>query len=301
MNIPISPEQASTIALSVDIYFYMLVVLCSVLTIGIFTSMIFMAVKFRKIEGEDRPSIPLENVMLEITWTVIPFLILLGLIYGYYLKGAPEDSLQINVVGKQWMWKVQHPNGKREVNDLHIPIDVPIQVSLSSQDVLHDYFIPAFRVKQDVVPGRVTKLWFEPTMLGEFHIFCAEYCGTEHSYMKGTVTVLSQEDYAMWLEGALAVAGEEAVSGEKLFKTKGCVTCHSGLKGAQGPDLTGIFGTTGMTGEGEEFTRDEDYILESILKPQAKLVDGYAGLMQSFEGQLNQQELEALIEYVKNK
>jgi cytochrome c oxidase subunit II len=237
MNIPISPEQASTIALSVDIYFYMLVVLCSVLTIGIFTSMIFMAVKFRKIEGEDRPSIPLENVMLEITWTVIPFLILLGLffwstwIYGYYLKGAPEDSLQINVVGKQWMWKVQHPNGKREVNDLHIPIDVPIQVSLSSQDVLHDYFIPAFRVKQDVVPGRVTKLWFEPTMLGEFHIFCAEYCGTEHSYMKGTVTVLSQEDYAMWLEGALAVAGEEAVSGEKLFKTKGCVTCHSGLKG----------------------------------------------------------------------
>jgi cytochrome c oxidase subunit 2 len=310
MNIPISPEQASSFAFSVDLYFYMLVVLCSVLTIGIFMTMIFLAIKFRKIEGEDRPSVPLENMALEITWTVIPFVILLGLffwstyIYGYYLKGAPEESLQIDVIGKQWMWKVQHPNGKREVNDLHVPVNVPIKISMTSQDVLHDYFIPAFRVKQDVVPGRVTELWFEPTKKGQYHIFCAEYCGTEHSYMNGTVTVLSHEDYERWLSGALPSSGANGgvvMTGEKLFTSKGCVTCHSGLKGAQGPSLTGIFGTEGMTTEGESFMRDEDYIRESILQPQVLIVDGFTPLMQSFEGQLSAEEVNLLVDYVKNK
>lgn len=309
MNIPISPEQASSIAMSVDIYFYMLVVLCSTLTIGIFTTMIFLAIKFRKIEGEDRPSAPLDNMMLEIAWTIIPTIILFGLfvwatfIYADYLKGAPEDSLKINVVGKQWMWKIQHPNGKREVNDLHIPVNVPVQLSMTSQDVLHDYYVPAFRVKQDVVPGRVTKLWFEPILTGEFHIFCAEYCGTEHSYMGGTVTVMEQADYALWLTGDLpAVGGKAELSGEDLFKKLTCITCHSGLKGAQGPDMTGMFGTEGISVEGETFLRDDDYIRQSILDPGAISVDGFTpGIMRSFKADVSEEELQKLIDYVKTK
>lgn len=310
MNIPISPEQASSIALSVDIYFYMLVVLCSVLTIGIFTTMIFMAVKFRKIEGVDRPSVPLDSLALELAWTIIPTIILLGLfvwatwIYGIYLQGAPEDSLKINVVGKQWMWKIQHSNGKREINNLHIPVNVPIQLSMTSQDVLHDVFIPAFRVKQDVVPGRVTKLWFEPILTGEYHLFCAEYCGTEHSYMGGTVTVMEQKDYALWLSGELPSVDGTSVelSGEDLFKKLTCITCHNGLKGAQGPDLTGIYGTEGISVEGETFTRDDDYIRQSILDPGAISVDGFTpGIMRSFKDEVSEEELQKLIDYIKTK
>lgn len=313
MNIPISPDQASTIAFSVDVYFYMLVLLCSVLTIGIFTSMVFMALKFRKIEGEDRPSVPLDNVVLELTWTILPTIILLGLfvwstwIYGFYLKGAPEESLKINVVGKQWMWKVQHSNGKREINDLHIPAGVPVELSLSSQDVIHDYYIPAFRVKQDAVPGRVTKLWFqarEKYIGKEYHIFCAEYCGTEHSKMGGTVYVMSQEDYEQWLEGDLPAEGAAAVAtgnpGEAVYKKLMCVTCHSGAKGALGPKLTGMFGTEGTDINGETFTRDDDYIRQSIVDPTAITVEGFiAGTMQNFEAQLSEQELQDLIEYIK--
>ena len=303
MNFPIIPEQASTIAMRIDIYFYFLVVLCSILTIGIFTAMIVMAVKFRKKEGEDRPSVPLENMMLEIAWTIIPTIILFGLfvwgtwIYADYLN-EPEGGVEFDIVGKQWMWKVQHSNGSREVNDLHIPIDTPIKLTMTSQDVLHDYYIPAFRVKQDVVPGRFTRLWFEATKLGEYHIFCAEYCGTEHSYMKGRVTVMTKEDYALWLEGGPKKSPQEA--GEFLFTQMGCITCHSGRADSRGPSLDGIFGTDVTFVNGTTVTRDEEYLRESIMESTKQIVEGYTALMPSFKNQLTDEDVMNLIAYVKS-
>jgi cytochrome c oxidase subunit II len=303
MNFPLIPEQASTIAMRLDIYFYMLVVLCSVLTIGIFSTMIFLAVKFRKIEGENRPSVPLENMMLEIAWTIAPTIILIGLfgwgtwLYADYLN-EPEGGVEIDIVGKQWMWKVQHSNGSREVQDLHIPVDVPIKLTMTSQDVLHDYYIPAFRVKQDVVPGRFTKLWFEATKVGEYHIFCAEYCGTEHSYMKGTVTVLSQEDYALWLEGGPKKSPKDA--GEFLFTQMGCIPCHNGRQDSRGPDLNGIFGQEVTFTTGDTKTRDEDYLRESIVESTKLIVEGYTPLMPSFKSQLTDEDVLNLMAYIKS-
>jgi cytochrome c oxidase subunit II len=299
----IIPEQASTIAMRIDVYFYMLVVLCSVLTIGIFTAMIFIAIKFRKIEGEDRPSVPLENMALELTWTIAPVFILLGLfawgtwIYADYLN-EPEGGVEIDIVGKQWMWKVQHANGMREVNDLHVPVNTPIKITLTSQDVLHDYYIPVMRVKQDVVPGRYTSLWFEANKTGEFHIFCAEYCGTEHSYMTGKLTVMTEEDYALWLEGGPKKSPVDA--GEFLFSQMGCITCHSGREDARGPILDGIFGADVTLTTGNTVTRDEEYLRESIVESTKQIVQGYTPLMPSFQNQLTDEDVFNLIAYIKS-
>lgn len=297
------PPQASSIAMRVDILFYAITALCTVMTVGVVFTMIFLAVKFRKKEGEERASVPLENMVLEITWTVIPFLILTGLfvwstwIYADYLN-QPEHGVEIDIVGKQWMWKVQHSNGMREVNDLHVPKDIPVKLTMTSQDVLHDYYVPAFRVKQDAVPGRFTQLWFEPTKEGEYHIFCAEYCGTEHSYMKGTVTVMSQEDYALWLEGGPKKSPVDA--GEFLFTQMGCITCHSGRDDARGPALDGIFGAEVTLTTGDTFVRDEDYLQRSILQSNVQLVEGYTGLMPSFSNQLTDEDVMNLVAYIKS-
>jgi cytochrome c oxidase subunit 2 len=303
MNFPIIPEQASTVAMRLDIYFYMLTILCTVLTLGIFFTMIFLAVKFRKVEGENRPSVPLESLALEITWTVAPFFILLGLfVWGTWLYAdilnEPENGVEIDVVAKQWMWKVQHSNGSREVNDLHVPVGKPIKITLTSQDVLHDYYFPAMRVKQDVVPGRYTRLWFEATKTGEFHIFCAEYCGTEHSYMKGTLTVMSEEDYALWLEGGPKKSPKDA--GEFLFTQMGCITCHSGRKDSRGPNLNGIFGADVTLTTGDTLQRDENYLRESITQSTKKIVEGYTPLMPSFANQLSDEDVMNLIAYIKS-
>lgn len=287
----------------VDILFYAITALCTVMTVGVFFTMIFLAVKYRRIEGEERASVPLENMMLEITWTVIPFLILNALfvwstwIYADYLN-EPEHGVEIDVVGKQWMWKVQHSNGKREVNDLHVPIDTPVKLTITSQDVLHDYYVPAFRVKQDAVPGRFTQLWFEPTKLGEYHIFCAEYCGTEHSYMKGTVTVMSQQDYALWLEGGPKKSPVDA--GEFLFTQMGCITCHSGRDDARGPSVDGIFGAEVTLLGGETLVRDEEYLRESIAESNKRVVQGYTPLMPSFSNQLTDEDVMNLVAYIKS-
>lgn len=303
MNFPLIPEQASTIAMRLDIYFYFLTALCSFLTVAIFFAMVFMAVKFRKIEGEDRASVPLENMLLELTWTIIPTILLIGLFaWGTWLyadyQNEPEGGIEIDIVGKQWMWKVQHSNGSREVNDLHIPIGVPIKLTMTSQDVLHDYYIPAFRVKQDVVPGRFTKLWFEANKLGEYHIFCAEYCGTEHSYMIGTVTVMTQEDYALWLEGGPKKSPKDA--GEFLFTQMGCITCHSGRDDARGPKLDGIFGAEVTLTTGDVLVRDEEYLRESIMESTKSIVAGYTPLMPSFKNQLTDEDVFNLMAYIKS-
>ena len=196
------------------------------------------------------------------------------------------------------MWKVQHSNGMREVNDLHVPVGRPIKLTLTSQDVLHDYWIPAFRVKHDALPGKFTSLWFEATKTGEFHLFCAEYCGTEHSLMGGTVYVMKPEDYAQWLEGGPKAAPQEA--GLFLFEQRGCATCHSGESGARGPNLVGVYGSTVTLKSGDEVVADEEYLRESIMRPALRVVDGFAPLMPSFSNQLTEEQVMDLITYIKS-
>lgn len=303
LNFPIIPEQASTYAQKVDWIYYALTAISGLATIGIFLALGVLAAKFRKRDGDERHSHPLEAPALEITWTVVPTIVFLGafawgaVLYSDYLN-APEGALEIDVVAKQWMWKIQHPNGMREVNDLHIPVGRPIQLTLTSQDVLHSYYVPAFRVKQDVIPGRFTKLWFEPTKVGEYHIFCAEYCGTEHSLMGGTVYVMEPDKYAEWLAGGPKKSPVEA--GLFLFEQRGCITCHSGQSGARGPNLAGVFGSTVRIQGGAEVLVDEEYLRESIMEPTRKIVDGFTPLMPSFKNQLTDEDVMNLVAYIKS-
>lgn len=302
-NVPMFPVGASTFADKVDPMFYFLCAISIFATVGLFAALGILAVMFRRKEGEPRESHQLHAPLLEILWTVIPFFIFIGVfvwgakLYADYLN-VPEGALDIDVIGKQWMWKVQHPNGVREINDLHVPINQPVRLSLTSLDVIHDYAIHAFRVKQDVVPGRFAYLWFEATKLGTYTIYCQQYCGTEHSLMAGHVTVLSQEGYAEWLAGGPKKSPVEA--GEFLFQQRGCVTCHSGLKDARGPDLKGVFGSIGKMVDGEEVLKDENYLQESILYSSKRVSEGFTPLMPAFANQLSVDDVNNLIAYIKS-
>lgn len=303
LNFDIIPEQASTYAAKVDPLFYTLTAMSVVMTCLIFLALGYMAYKYRYIEGEERLSVPLENVSLEITWTVIPTIVFLlffawGLVLFFDYAAVPEGAIKIDVVAKQWMWKVQHSNGRREVNELHVPIGQPVELIMTSQDVLHDFYVPAFRVKQDVVPGRFTKLWFEATRAGEYHLFCAEYCGTGHSQMHGTVYVMEPDKYAEWLAGGPKKSPADA--GLFLFEQLGCVTCHSGKSGARGPNLAGVFGSQVTLVNGEIVSADEEYLRESIMQPTVKIVKDFTALMPSFKNQLTVEDTLNLVAYLKS-
>jgi len=302
-NFPIFPVGASTFADRVDPMFYFLCVLSIFATVGLFAALCILAIMFRRKENEPRESHQLHAPMLEMIWTVVPFFIFIGVfvwgakLYAEYLN-APAGTLDIDVIGKQWMWKAQHPSGVREVNDLHVPINQPVRLSLTSQDVIHNYALHAFRVKQDVVPGRFTYLWFEANKLGTYTIFCQQYCGTEHAQMAGHVTVMSQEDYAEWLAGGPKKSPVEA--GEFLFQQRGCVTCHSGLSGARGPDLKGVFGATGKMVDGEDVVKDENYLQESILYSSKRIREGFTPLMPAYANQLTADDVNSLVAYIKS-
>lgn len=297
------PDQASTYAERVDPLFYFLIVLSVIITVGTLGMMGFLAVRFRRIEGRERESHALEYPLLEIAWTIIPAIVLLAIfawgakLYADYQR-APESAMQIDVVGKQWMWKIQHPNGVREVNNLHVPVGQPIRLNLTSQDVLHDFWLPAFRVKVDVVPGRFSSLWFEPTQVGTYDIFCAEYCGTEHSLMRGKVTVMEQADYVEWLAGGPKKSPVDA--GEFIFAQLGCATCHNARADSRGPDMNGVFGSVVTLTTGERRNADEEYLRESITQPSKVIVEGYTALMPSFVNQLSAEKVNNLIAYIKS-
>ena len=206
--------------------------------------------------------------------------------------------MEIFVVGKQWMWKVQHPDGVREINEMHVPINRPIRITLGSEDVLHDYSIPAFRVKMDAVPGRLTTLWFEATTPGEYHIFCAEYCGTKHSGMIGKVIAMTPQDYQAWLAGGRST-GTAAQNGERLFADLACNTCHKPDATGRGPSLHGLFGNTVDLADGRKVVADDNYIRESIMNSQAKVVKGYQGIMPAFQGMVSEENLMQLIAYIR--
>ena len=259
------PEQASTIAASVDLFYLYLIAVSALFATLIFGAVIFFAVKYRRRSDSERPKAIHGSLPLEIFWSVVPLAISLTMFaWGTQLfftnARPPAGAMEIFVVGKQWMWKFQHPEGKREINHLHVPVGQPVRLTMTSEDVIHSFFVPAFRVKMDVLPGRYTQVWFEATKPGEYHLFCAEYCGTNHSRMLGKVTVLEPHLYEEWLSGGAAVAGAGAESmvskGEKLYRQFNCQSCHgeavltTAIKGqSQGGDLSRAPALQGLAGK----------------------------------------------------
>jgi cytochrome c oxidase subunit 2 len=304
--IPFLPEQASTFASRVDALYFYLVGLTIFFTLLIVSVLIFFVVKYRKRAPFEVPRPIAGSIKLETLWSVIPFLIAMSIfVWGasvYFMQyRMPKDAMEIYVVGKQWMWKFQHSTGQREINELHIPVGRKIKLTMATEDVIHDLFIPAFRTKADVVPGRYTSIWFEATKPGRYHLFCAEYCGTHHSAMGGWVEVMSQTDFDNWLSGnANQMSPVEA--GKQLFTTTlGCATCHNADgTGGRGPALTALFGKTVQLEGGTTVNADEAYIRESILNPQGQLVMGYQPIMPTFKGQLNEEQILQLIAYIKS-
>ena len=326
-DFPLFPEQASTFAGPIDTLYGALIAL-SLIFGGVLPFIIlFLMVRYhRSNQKVDRTNQIHSNLALELGWTIIPLVLMMGIFFwGAFLyiemRTPPPTSLEIYVIGKQWMWHTQHPNGKRENNELHVPIGRPVRMIMTSQDVIHSFYIPAFRVKQDVVPGRYTTMWFEATREGEYHLFCAEYCGTEHSRMGGRVVAMSVADYERWLvtpgevilpDGSAGAAvgpipgaaqGDPmALVGGQLFANLGCAGCHRSDSAGTGPSLQGLFGNQGQMADGSTITADEGYLAESILNPQAKVAAGYGppSVMPAYAGQLSDDQVNQLIAYIKS-
>ena len=305
------PEAASNLAGKVDGVILVITLISIFFFVLISAVLIYFAVKYRrKREDEETPYIT-GNEPLEIIWTVIPSILLILLfIYGFVvykdMRTPPKDAVDITVTGKQWIWNFDYYNGKKTLNELYVKQNVPVRMIMRADDVLHSFFIPQFRVKQDILPGRYTQLWFTPTKVGTFDLFCAEYCGTGHSQMLGKVIVLSPEAYDIWEKG-IGVDDGGAVSslppaefGEKLYTNKGCNACHS-LDGSVviGPSFKALYGRTGTLEDGSTYTADENYIIKSIYEPQEEMVQGFQPVMPSFKGILSEQEVDALIAYIK--
>jgi cytochrome c oxidase subunit 2 len=266
---------------------------------------LYFVIRYRRTEDNQIGKRERAGIWLEITWSVIPFAIMMVMfVWGakvfFRAQRPPADAVEYYVVAKQWMWKFQHPEGYREINTLHVPVGLPIKLTMTSEDVIHSFFVPAFRGKMDVVPGRYTTYWFEATKPGSFRLFCAEYCGTEHSMMRGTIEVMEQRDYEEWLAGRAGEGGTEMVSGAELFTAKTCDTCHRADSELQAPYIQGIFGHEVELTDGSSVMVDENYIRESILDPGAKVVKGFQPLMPTYKGQLSEEELLQLIIYIKS-
>ncbi len=310
-EIAFTPEQASTIAGRMDFLFYGWLGLSIFFFVAVVATIIYFSIKYRKGSKADRRvvgetefmTLSITGTTLELTWTIVPLIMAIMVFFWsawLYVDFTqmPSGAMEVLVTGKQWMWKIQHPNGKREINELHVPTGVPIKLTMTSEDTIHSFFIPAFRVKKDVLPNRFSQLWFNATKEGEYHLFCTEYCGTDHSRMIGKVTVMSPDRYQAWLSGAdTGVA--MASSGEKLFTKLGCVTCHTGTT-PRGPKLTGVFGKEVKLTDGTTVVADEEYIRESIMNSSAKMVQGYPPLMPLFKNQIKEQDLMTLVNYIKS-
>jgi len=301
-NLGLFPEQAATSAQQVDALFFFLVGVSAFFSLLIATLLVWFAFRYRRRSDSDRPKTIEGALGLELTWTLIPFaLSMIMFVWGARvyvgLRHPPEGATPVYVVGRQWMWKLQHLEGRREINELHVPVGRPIKLIMTSEDVIHSFYIPAFRIKQDVLPGRYTTTWFQATKAGTYHIFCAEYCGTQHSGMIGWVTVMEPADYETWLSGGAKKS--LASAGEDLFQQLGCITCHRADSGGRGPALTGVFGKTVSLQGGAAAMADEGYLRESILDPQAKVVSGYQPIMPTFKGLVSEEQVLALITYIK--
>ncbi|MDB6124988.1 MAG: cytochrome c oxidase subunit 2 [Pedosphaera sp.] len=303
MRVPFFLDQASTLAPRVDALYYGLVALTAIMMGIIFLPMFYFLYKYRRGNKADRRPIRIPTWKIEMTWTVIPLFIVIGFycwgssVY-FEIERPPAKAMEINIIGKQWMWKLQHAEGNREINQLHVPVGETVRLTLTSQDVIHDFAVPAFRIKQDVLPGRYVVEWFKATKEGTYHIFCNEYCGVSHASMIGEVIVMSPAAYQDWL--ARGQPEETLVqSGERLFRELGCSGCHMGNSQIRAPRLEGVFGKPVPLQGGQFVVADEKYIRDSILLPQSQIVYGYAPLMPTYAGHVTEEELFQLIAYIK--
>ena len=304
LGFPLFPEQASTMAGRVDELFFFLVAVSVCFATLICVLIVAFAVKYRRRQDDERPQAIPGDLRLEILWTTIPLaLTMVMFVWGarlfFEMNYPPSDALEISIIAKQWMWKVQHPGGQSEIDELHIPAGRPIKLMMTSQDVIHDFFVPAFRVKKDVLPGRYTTVWFEATKPGSFQLFCSQYCGTQHSGMVGRIIVMAPAAFATWLGGGAANVSM-AGAGEKLFQRLGCVACHQANDSGRGPSLVGLIGKQVALHGGRSVTADEDYVRESILNPQAKIVAGYTAIMPTFKGLISEDGITQILAYVKS-
>lgn len=299
------PDQASTFAWQVDALYFYLIAVSVVFSIPVVLAIFFFAIKYRETEKFATPEEIHGSMVLETVWSIIPFIVSMTIFLGgaiifFNQFTPPDDSEEIYVVGKQWMWKIQHQTGQREINELHVPVGRNIKLTMTTEDVLHDFYIPAFRTKADVVPGRYTYVWFNATKPGKYHLFCAEYCGLNHSGMGGWIYVMEQRDFDNWLSGN--VSGQTPVEeGKDLFMNKlGCASCHAGGPTQRGAKLENVFNTDVRLVGGATVKADENYIRNSILNPSAQVVEGFQPIMPTFKGQVTEEQLNALVAYIKS-
>lgn len=303
-NFRLLPESASSIAGQVDLLFVLLLIVCAAVSIGIAVFLIYSAIRYHRKSENELGSQQRYNFPAEVTWTVVPFVLFIAVfVWGaqlyFEIKRPPDNAITMYVVGKQWMWKIQHPEGQREIDELHIPVDRPVKLIMTSEDVIHDFFVPAFRTKQDVLPGRYTTTWFEATKPGKYHLFCSQYCGTKHSGMIGWVYAMTPADYQSWLTQG-APEGSLASTGEKYFHQFGCANCHH--FGSQGrcPDLHNLYMRPVLLTTGQTITADDSYIREKLHDPDAQIPWGFsAHVMPNFTGVVSEDQILALISYIK--
>ena len=308
-DFPLFPDKASALAARVDTLFFVWLTLAGIIALSIAFVIVFFSIRYRQGSGVDRkmaagPAQERRERRIELAWTLTPLAIFLVMFVWaarlyYEHANAPADALEIYVVGKQWMWTLQHAGGPREIDELHIPAGRPVKLVMTSQDVIHDFSLPVLRIKQDVLPGRYTSLWFTATKPGDYHIFCSQYCGTDHSRMIGRVVVLAPAEFERWLEGA-AAPQTMAAQGAARFREYGCSGCHGPSASVHAPKLEGLFGRPVQLADGSTVVADERYIRDSVLLPDKEIVAGYAPIMPSFRGQIGEDELQQLIEYIKS-
>lgn len=305
LDLPLWPTAAAESAHTIDALYILLLFFAGAIALLVAGLVIGFSIRYRR--GSPRSRRPLAKFMrqeIEVGWTLTTLLLAVAIFVWAIEQDAtllepPRDSLQIHVLAKQWMWKVRHPDGQREINELHVPRGRDVTLLLNSEDVIHSFYVPAFRVKQDVVPGRTGELWFKADRVGSYHLFCAEFCGTDHSAMTGRVVVMEPEAYAEWLAGRPAGPGL-ARQGEELFESLGCAGCHVSARGATAPNLDGVYGRLVRLADGGRVEADERYLRDSILLPKQEIVAGYRPIMPSFEGIVGDDDLAALVAYLKS-
>lgn len=305
-SFPLFPDSASALSGDVDALFIVWALVSIFFSLLIAGLILGLMARYKRRHPEEVGADERAGIWLEVLWSAVPLAIMLvmfawGTRVYFRLYRPPADAVEYTAIGKQWMWKVQHPEGQREINALHIPVGQAIKMKLASEDVIHSFYIPAFRIKQDAVPGRYTSLWFKATKPGVYHLFCAEYCGTEHSRMIGSIIVMEPRDYENWMAGG--TAGKSMVaSGADLFTSLACVTCHRAAPGVtqRGPKLEGVYGSQVKLADGRTVVADDNYVRESILNPTAKVVAGFDPVMPTFQGQVTEEQLTQLIAYVRS-
>ncbi len=297
------PDQASTVAGRVDALMIFMLALACAITLIVTTLVVVFSIRYRRRSPNEVAQQTKGSNRLEFAWSAIPFALAMVVFFWganlyFELSRPPDDSTEVYVIGRQWMWKFVHATGQEEINELHVPINKNIKLTMTAQDVIHDLFVPDFRVKDDVLPERYTTAWFNATKPGQYHLFCSQYCGTNHAEMIGWVYALTAEDYQSWANGG--PTSNPAAAGAQLFQSLGCAQCHKPDNSGPGPSLVVLFGSRVQLADGSTLVADENYIRESVMNPNAKVVAGYQPIMPTFQGRINDDQMVQLIAYIKS-